>query len=303
MVLDNLSEGHRSSVRWGPFVHGDLADRDLVRDTLRRQRIDAVIHCAASAYVGESVENPCKYFHNNVTNTLGLLDEMLRVGVRAIVFSSTCATYGLPERLPIREDHPQLPVSPYGESKLFVERAMQWYGGAYGLRWMALRYFNAAGADPDGSLGELHQPETHLIPRVIEAALTSGSPIEVFGTDHPTPDGTAIRDYIHVADLARAHVLAIEHLCSGGESRALNLGTGTGSSVREVVRTVEQVSGRRVLELPMPRRAGDPAALVADANQAAAILGWQPRMSRIGDIITTAWRWHARESSRSAKSE
>lgn len=300
VVLDNLSEGHRWAVRWGAFVQGDLVDRACVRDTLRDHEIDAVIHFAASAYVGESVENPRKYFQNNVTNTLTLLDEMLQAGVQSIVFSSTCATYGEPERLPIDERHPQRPVNPYGESKLFVERVLQWYGQAYGLKWMALRYFNAAGADPNGKLGEMHEPETHLIPRIIQGVLVPGTAVEVFGVDYPTRDGTAIRDYIHVSDLATAHVEALDYLQAGGESQALNLGTGNGYTVREVIAAVERITGARVAEIPFPRRSGDPPALIADATRAGEILGWQPRYSDIDQIVSTAWQWHRSQGERQA---
>jgi len=291
VVLDNLSEGHSWAVQWGPFVRGDLVDRRVVRRTLQEHGIESVVHFAANAYVGESVENPRKYFQNNVANTLVLLDAMLDAGVRSIVFSSSCTVYGPPEALPLGEDHPQGPISPYGESKLFMERVLRWYERAYGLRWMALRYFNAAGADPDGVIGELHRPETHLIPRVIEAAYSRTSRVKVYGTDYPTPDGTAVRDYVHVADLARAHVAALDYLTSGGESRALNLGTGRGYSVLEVIRAVEHVSGRSVWQVAMPRRTGDPAALVADADAAATALGWRPLLSDINDIVSTAWQW------------
>jgi UDP-arabinose 4-epimerase len=307
--LDNLSEGHRWAVRWGPLIEGDLADADLIRDVLRDHQIQAVIHFAANAYVGESVEHPRKYFRNNVTNTLHLLEAMHDTGVRDIVFSSTCATYGLPEKLPIHEDHPQHPVNPYGESKLFVERALRWFGDAYDMRWVSLRYFNAAGADPEGEIGEEHHQEPHLIPLVIQAALGLAPHVEVYGNDYPTADGTAIRDYIHVADLARAHVLALEHLVGGGRSLALNLGTGTGHSVLEVIRAVEEVSGREVPVRRVDRRPGDPEALVADASQAQAVLGWRPEYSDLADIVRTAWQWQesrvqaaseARDSARGA---
>jgi UDP-arabinose 4-epimerase len=260
VVLDDLSMGHRGAVRWGPFIHGNVGNRSLLRQMMAEHRIEGVIHFAAHAYVGESVSEPRKYFHNNVANTLALLDAMMDVGVQRIVFSSTCATYGLPESLPIGEDHPQRPVNPYGESKLFVEKILQAYGHAYGLRWITLRYFNAAGADPDGELGEVHEPETHLIPLVIHAALGQRPWIDVFGTDYKTSDGTAIRDFIHVTDLADAHARALRHLRNGGESLALNLGTGTGYSVREVIATVERVvdvqcpCGRRRLAPATHRR-------------------------------------------------
>jgi UDP-glucose-4-epimerase GalE len=293
VVLDNLSEGHRRAVRWGPFVHGDVGDRALVRGVVQQYRIEGVIHFAASAYVGDSVREPRTYFHNNVTNTLALLDAMLEVGLDRIVFSSTCATYGIPTTLPIDEDHPQRPVNPYGESKLFVERVLQAYAHAYGLRWVALRYFNAAGADPAGELGEDHGPETHLIPLVIDAALGRRSWVDVYGTDYPTPDGTAIRDYIHVTDLADAHVHALRYLLGGGASVALNLGTGAGHSVRQVIATVERVGGRPVPVQEAPGRAGDPPALVAAARQARQTLGWSPRLADLDLIVRTAWEWRA----------
>jgi UDP-glucose-4-epimerase GalE len=296
VVLDNLSTGHRDNVRWGPFVAGDLADGDLVRRTLQEHDITAVIHFAASAYVGESMQQPRKYFRNNVVNSLNLLDAMLDTGVHTIVFSSSCATYGIPDSLPIREEQLQHPVNPYGESKLFVERAIHWYGERYGLQWTALRYFNVAGADPEGELGEEHSPETHLIPLVIEAALGRREHIEILGTDYPTPDGSAVRDYIHVADLATAHVAALQHLLEGGDSTALNLATGHGYSVREVVRAVEQVSGREVPVRCAQRREGDPPRLVADPHRAEQILGWCAEHSGLQEIVETAWRWYTREA-------
>jgi UDP-arabinose 4-epimerase len=293
VVLDDLSMGHRGAVRWGPFIHGNVGNRSLLRQMMAEHRIEGVIHFAAHAYVGESVSEPRKYFHNNVANTLALLDAMMDVGVQRIVFSSTCATYGLPESLPIGEDHPQRPVNPYGESKLFVEKILQAYGHAYGLRWITLRYFNAAGADPDGELGEVHEPETHLIPLVIHAALGQRPWIDVFGTDYKTSDGTAIRDFIHVTDLADAHARALRHLRNGGESLALNLGTGTGYSVREVIATVERVGRCPVPVREAPARPGDPPALVADARRAQRVLGWQPQYANLDVIVGTAWDWQA----------
>jgi len=256
-------------------------------------RVEGVIHLAAHAYVGESVAAPRKYFKNNVTGTLALLDAMMDTGVERIVFSSTCATYGLPESLPIAEDHPQRPVNPYGDSKLFIERVLQAYGHAYDLRWITLRYFNAAGADPDGELGEDHDPETHVIPLAIAAALGQRPWIDVFGTDYPTHDGTAIRDFIHVTDLADAHVRALRHLRNGGESLALNLGTGTGYSVREVIAAVERVGRCSVPVREAPPRPGDPPALVADARRAQSVLAWQPRYADLDVIVGTAWDWQA----------
>jgi UDP-arabinose 4-epimerase len=294
VTLDNLARGHRSAVRWGPLVEVDLADRAGVSAVLREFDIAAVIHFAALAYVGESMSEPGRYFQNNVSQTLNLLDAMRDAEVGRIVFSSTCATYGVPDEMPIHEEHLQRPVNPYGESKLFVERALHWHGVAHALSWMALRYFNAAGADPDGEIGERHDPETHLIPLAIETALGRRDALQVMGTDYPTPDGTAIRDYVHVSDLANAHVRALRHLEAGGASGALNLGTGSGHSVRDVVAMVEHVSGRRVTTLDAPRRAGDPPVLVAAPGCARELLGWQPRCSDLETIVRTAYRWHLR---------
>jgi UDP-arabinose 4-epimerase len=295
VTLDNLVCGHRDAVRWGPFVRGDIGDRALVRRVLREHRVSAVMHFAGYAYVGESMRNPGKYFDNNVCNSAALLDSMRAEGVERIVFSSTCATYGVPQRVPIDETHAQQPVNPYGESKLFVERMLEWYRGAHGLRYAALRYFNAAGADPDGEIGEDHEPETHVIPLLIDAALGRLPQFLILGTDYPTPDGSAIRDYVHVTDLAFAHVSALRGLESSGECLRLNLGTGTGHSVRDVIRMVEDVTGRTVPVKEAPRRPGDPPELVADSAQAREILGWIPRHSDLRTIISTAWRWHAHE--------
>jgi UDP-arabinose 4-epimerase len=292
VTFDSLVYGHREAVKWGPLVEGDLADRELLNTVLRDHSIKAVVHFAAYAYVGESMQNPGKYFQNNVTNTINLLEAMRDNDVGAIVFSSTCATYGMPQSLPIDESHPQAPVNPYGESKLFVEKALHWFGVAHGISSVALRYFNAAGADPDGEIGEQHDPETHLIPLIIDTALGQRAAIDVYGTDYPTPDGTAIRDYIHVTDLAEAHALALGHLLSGGESTCLNLGTGQGYSVREVIDAVEKCSGTNVATRNCARRAGDPAELVADARQARHVLQWSPAWSSLEQIIETALCWH-----------
>jgi UDP-glucose-4-epimerase GalE len=300
VVLDNLVTGHREAVKWGPFIEGDVGDKELLAKIFTEHRIEAVIHFAASLLVGESVKNPQKYFWNNVVNTLSLLDEMKACGVKPIVFSSSAAAYGNPVKVPIPEDHPTNPVNPYGESKLCMERAIRWYGVAYGLRGVALRYFNAAGADLDGELGEEHDPESHLIPLVVQAALGQRPDVEVYGTDYPTPDGTAIRDYIHVVDLADAHLRALEYLADEGESTELNLGTGKGHSVREVVAGVGKVCGGRVPAKDAPRRAGDPAVLVADPSKARQVLGWQPQHSDLDTIIQSAWTWH---SSKGRKTE
>ena len=293
VVFDNLSEGHRWAARYGPLIEGELADTDLVRETLLSTRAEAVIHFAANAYVGESIQNPQKYFRNNVGGTISLLDAVRAAGVPRLVFSSTCATYGCPDRIPIDEDHKQDPVNPYGASKLFVEQMLRWNAAAHGLRYVALRYFNAAGADAELELGEVHNPETHLIPIAIRAALGVGPRLEIFGTDYPTADGTAIRDYVHVTDLARAHVAALRYLEADQASAAFNLGTGFGVSVREVIDRVEAVSQKPVPRHEGPRRVGDPVELVADARRARSILGWEPQCSDLATIVQTAWRWHS----------
>lgn len=295
VTIDNFVYGHDWAVKWGPLEEGDIGDPEFVERVVREHRIEAVVHFAAYAYVGESMSEPAAYFRNNVINSLSLLETMHSCGVRTIVFSSTCATYGLPEEVPIGEEHPQRPVNPYGESKLFLERTLNWYEAAYKLRSVALRYFNAAGADPDGEIGEDHDPETHLIPLAIAAALGQGPELRVFGNDYPTPDGTAVRDYVHVTDLASAHVKALDYLLRGGTSTALNLGTGIGRSVREVIAAVERASRRRVPMHEAPRRAGDPPLLIAAPGQAREILGWEPKLSDIDSIVTTALRWHSRK--------
>jgi UDP-arabinose 4-epimerase len=292
VAYDNLIYGHKEAVRWGPFVEGDIGDRAKVAETIRRHNIGAVMHFAAFAYVGESVEKPDKYFQNNVVNSLSLFDAMRDTGVKEIVFSSTCATYGLPETMPIREDTPQLPVNPYGETKLMIEKALHWYGVAYGIRHVALRYFNAAGADPDGEIGEMHDPETHLIPLILDAAAGRRANIGIFGTDYPTRDGSAIRDYIHVQDLADAHIRAQQYLAKGGESVAINLGTGNGHSVREMIEAARRITGKEIPTKESPRRAGDPPVLVADSRLAKDKLGWVPAMDSLEKIIGTAWTWH-----------
>jgi UDP-glucose-4-epimerase GalE len=293
IIFDNLSAGHRWAVGSKTLIEADLGDKLSIQRALKQHNIEAVIHFAAHAYVGESVKDPRKYFQNNAVNTLNLLDTMLDCGVKYFVYSSTCATYGIPEKLPIPEDHPQRPVNPYGESKLFIERVLHWYELAYDLRWVALRYFNAAGAS--GQLGECHDPETHLIPLAIEAVLT-GVSLSVFGTDYPTEDGTAVRDYIHVDDLASAHVSALEYLLQKGASRAFNLGTGTGHSVREVIEMVERVGKKPVPYRTADRRPGDPPVLVADNRAALDLLGWRPQKSSLRGIIESAWHWHAKSA-------
>jgi UDP-glucose-4-epimerase GalE len=294
ITYDSLVHGHREAVRWGPLVEADLADAERLTDALKRFDVRAVLHFAAFAYVGESVERPGLYFRNNVANTLTLLEAMRTCAVRHVVFSSTCATYGIPDRVPILESAPQRPVNPYGESKLMVERMLHWYGTAHGFTHAILRYFNAAGADPEGLIGEDHDPETHLIPLVLQAAMGQRAQIDVLGSDYPTPDGTAVRDYIHVQDLADAHVRALDLLLKGGLSITVNLGTGTGHSVREVIAAAERVTGRRIARREAPRRFGDPPVLVADASRAGELLGWKPALSDLDTILKTAWAWHSR---------
>ncbi|HSD41740.1 MAG TPA: UDP-glucose 4-epimerase GalE [Burkholderiales bacterium] len=295
VVYDNLSRGHREFARWGPLEVGDIGDAARLDAVFARHRVDAVMHFAALAYVGESVSEPALYYRNNVGGTLELLEAMRRAGVRRLVFSSTCATYGVPERMPITEDLPQQPINPYGMSKLVVERMLRDYDAAYGLRSVSLRYFNAAGCDPDGEVGEDHDPETHLIPRVLMAADGALPHVEIFGTDYSTPDGTCLRDYVHVADLAEGHVQALGYLERGGATTAINLGTGRAFSVREVIAAAERVTGRRVPVREAARRAGDPPVLVADAARARAVLGFAPRFTEIEPIVETAWRWHKRK--------
>lgn len=287
IIYDSLVNGHRRLTKGFELVEGDIADEAKLQSILKR--VDGVMHFAAHAYVGESVENPRKYFRNNVEAALTLLNETLDAGIRRFVFSSTCAVYGEPAKVPITEDNPRQPVNPYGTSKLFCEYALEAYDRAYGLRSARLRYFNAAGADESGEIGEMHNPETHLIPLAL-AATQEGTELKIFGTDYPTPDGTCVRDYIHVNDLADAHVQALQHLEKGGESVALNLGSGLGNSVLEVIQTAEAVTGRPVRRKIGPRRAGDPPVLVADPSLAQKVLGWKATRS-LPDIVAGAWKW------------
>jgi UDP-glucose-4-epimerase GalE len=289
VIYDNLSNGHRWAVGSKTLIEADLADKAAIRRAIEGCHIDAVIHFAGYAYAGESVANPREYFQNNVVNSLNLLDTMLDTGVKHIVYSSTCSTYGVPQTVPISEEHNQRPVNPYGESKLFVERVLHWYGEAYGLKWVVLRYFNAAGAS--GEMGECHDPETHLIPVAINAVLT-GVPMSIFGTDYPTKDGTAVRDYIHVSDLGSAHLLALDYQLKQGRSRAFNLGTGSGFSIREVLQTVAEIAKSPVPHRVAGRRPGDPAVLIADNREAKQVLGWKPQCSSLREIVESAWRWH-----------
>ena len=303
VIYDNLSTGFRRLVQGFELVEGDIADDSKLRPVLAR--VDAVMHFAAHAYVGESVENPRKYFRNNVLGALSLLNSALDNGIRRFVFSSTCAVYGLPEQIPIAEQTPREPVNPYGASKLFFENALEAYSRAYGLRSVRLRYFNAAGADESGETGELHDPETHLIPLALAASTENGRELQIYGTDYPTPDGTCVRDYIHVNDLADAHVRALQYLErnsekdggeTGGDSLAINLGTGRGHSVLEVIQAAENATGRPVRRKMGPRRPGDPPVLVADPSKAQRVLGWTAKRN-LADIVSSAWTWMQKTSS------
>lgn len=292
IVFDNLIYGHKEAVKWGKLVVGDLKNVDEIEAVFKNNQIDAVFHFAAYAYVGESVEHPEKYYYNNVANTLNLLHVMIKYGCNRIIFSSTCATYGEPEKVPITEDMPQNPINPYGATKLMVERIFQDYHKAYGLQYVVLRYFNAAGADPDGEIGESHNPETHIIPLVLDAASGKRPDIKVFGTDYDTPDGSCIRDYIHVYDLATAHLLALHHLEAGKESQFFNLGNEKGTSVLEVVDSVKRVTRRNLKVTLTDRRPGDPAKLVGSSQKAQEVLGWKPIYGDIDVIVEHAWKWH-----------
>jgi UDP-glucose-4-epimerase GalE len=297
VVFDNLNTGHRELVRWGPLIEGDIRDGQALASAFRETRPAAVIHFAALSLVGESSSLPGRYYDVNVGGTLQLLEAMRAASVDCLVFSSTCALYGEVETVPIDETAPQQPVSPYGMTKRACEGMMDDFGRAHGLRSVRLRYFNAAGADPGAVIGEWHEPETHLIPLILDAALGRRANVRVFGSDYPTADGTAVRDYIHVLDLAEAHVAALRHLLDGGASAALNLGTGAGASVAEVIGAVERVTGRRVPVEQAPRRAGDPPALVADPRLAQATLGWRAERN-LDSIVADAWRWHLKLAGR-----
>lgn len=292
VVYDNLVNGHKDAVRWGPFEHGDVLDRSRLDEVIRKHQPKAVLHFAAFAYVGESTIDPAKYYRNNVFGSLTLLEAVRDHGIAHFVFSSSCALYGVPATLPITEETPPHPINPYGRSKLFVEQMLEDFQSAYGLQWIALRYFNAAGADPDGDLGEDHDPETRIVPLALWAAMGKREKFTIFGTDYDTPDGTCIRDYIHVGDLADAHVRALRALESGLPSGPFNLGVGQGASVREVVQAVEQVTGLPVPVEEVARREGDPAVLISDASRARSVLGWKPARTCLTDIVETAWKWH-----------
>jgi UDP-arabinose 4-epimerase len=298
--LDNLIYGHEYAVRWGPLEQGDIGDAATLDRILSHYQPVAVMHFAAYAYVGESVTDPAKYYHNNVVGALSLLDAMRRNGVNQLVFSSTCATYGEPMKTPISEEHPQAPINPYGRTKWMIEQAMADYAQGHGLKGVALRYFNAAGADPDGEAGEDHDPETHLIPLVLQAAAGQRPAIAVFGDDYPTPDGTCVRDYIHVTDLADAHVRALAFLQGQPGFHAFNLGNGNGFSVKQVIETAERIVGHEIPTRIEGRRAGDPAILVGDATAAREQLGWQPAYDSLQTILQTAWRWEQIKQQRSA---
>lgn len=292
IVFDNLIYGHKKFVKWGDFALGDLTNIEQIRLVFQKYSIDAVMHFAAFAYVGESVEQPKKYYGNNVVATLNLLNVMLEFNVKYFIFSSTCATYGNPQYLPIDEDHPQSPINPYGMSKLMVENILKDYANAYDFKFVSLRYFNASGCDPECEIGENHNPETHLIPLILDAAIGRRETIKVFGTDYDTRDGTAIRDYIHVIDLAQAHILALEDLFLGNGSDIYNLGNGQGFSVKEVIECAKKVTKREFEVNYTDRRAGDPAILIGSSEKIIKRLNWAPQFNKLEDIINTAWEWH-----------
>ena len=289
IVYDNLCTGHRDFVKWGDFAYGDIRDTQRLRACFKKYKPDGVIHFAAFAYVGESVQDPGKYFSNNVGGTLSILEAMRDEEVPNIIVSSTCAVYGQPGKMPISENTPANPMNPYGASKLFMERMLADFHTAHGINWTALRYFNAAGSDPDGEVGELHDPETHLIPLVLKAALGQVDHLNVFGNDYPTPDGTCIRDYVHVCDLAQAHIIALQKLLHNGPSKSINCGTGKGFSIMEIIRQAEEISGKTIPHEIKPRRAGDPAQLVADNTEARDYLNWTPQQSSLQNCLKTAY--------------
>lgn len=291
VILDNLVYGHPEAVKWGILEKGDLSDVKRLEEIFEKYRIKAVFHFAAYAYVGESVAQPSKYYNNNVSNTLHLLDVMNRYQVKDIIFSSTCATYGMQEKMPITEDMDQRPINPYGASKLMIERILADYSRAYGFHYCCLRYFNAAGADPEGEIGESHTPETHVIPLILETAAGNRDKIQVFGTDYPTRDGSCIRDYIHVADLADAHLRALDYVMGGG-SICLNLGNGTGTTVLELIEAARKVTGKEIPVELLGRRPGDPPVLAGSPEKAEKVLGWKPRYGEIEVILQHAWNWH-----------
>ena len=294
VVMDRLTTGHKKAVLTEHFYEADICDSKAVQDIVKRHQVDAVIHFAAKSLVGESVAHPDLYFHENTGKTNQFVSALIQCGMRTIVFSSTAAVYGLPETIPISEDTAKLPINPYGVSKLMIEQSFPWLEQAYGLKWMALRYFNAAGASLDGEIGEDHDPETHLIPLVLKTALGQRPSISIYGTDYNTHDGTCIRDYVHVLDLAQAHVLALEALERGVSCQALNVGTGRGYSVREIIEAAQKITGRDIPVVETERRHGDPDILIADSSKIQNLLGWKPQYSDLDTIIRTAWEWHRR---------
>jgi UDP-glucose 4-epimerase len=292
VVFDNLSNGKKEFVQGGQLVIGDLLDKDAVRRVFKSGDIVAVLHFASLIQVGESYLDPRKYYGQNLVSSLNLLDAMLEAGVKSFIFSSSAAVYGVPRQIPIPEDHPLLPINPYGQTKFFVEKILQDYDRAYGMKFISLRYFNAAGADPGGDLGEMHDPETHLIPNILSVILGKKEYLEIYGANFPTPDGTAVRDYIHVTDLSSAHVLALQRLLSSSQSEFINLGTNKGYSVREVIAKTEEITGKKVPSRQKSRREGDVPVLLASKERAERLLGWKLRYSELGTIIETAWKWH-----------
>jgi len=295
VVFDSLVKGHQEAVKWGEFFQGDLANIEDLRQVFTKYKIDAVLHFAAFIEVGESVKDPQKYYQNNVKNTLNLFQVMLENDVKKLIFSSTAATFGNPQYTPIDELHPQVPINPYGQAKLMVEKILADYDFAYGLKYVALRYFNACGADLDNEIGENHTPESHLIPLILDAAIGKREDIKIFGTDYPTPDGTCVRDYIHVTDLAQAHILALQYLLDGNDSNSFNLGNGKGFSVKEVIDAAKKVTGVDFKVTEVERRAGDPPELVADSTKAKQVLKWQPQYADLETIVKSAWAWHQKK--------
>lgn len=295
VVFDSLVKGHQEAVKWGEFFQGDLSNIEDLRQVFSKYKIDAVLHFAAFIEVGESVKDPQKYYQNNVKNTLNLFQVMLENDVKKIIFSSTAATFGNPQYTPIDELHPQVPINPYGQAKLMVEKILADYDIAYGLKYVALRYFNACGADLDNEIGENHTPESHLIPLILDAAIGKREDIKIFGTDYPTPDGTCVRDYVHVTDLAQAHILALQYLLNGNDSNCFNLGNGKGFSVKEVIDTAKKVTGVNFKVTEVERRAGDPPELVADSTKAKQVLKWQPQYADLETIVKSAWAWHQKK--------
>ncbi len=292
IVLDNLSNGRSEFVKWGPFIEGDIIDSGLVLTIVHKYKIESVIHFAANAYVGESILNPRKYYNNNVISSISFINTIVDAGIKFIVFSSSCSVYGIPQYNPIDEKHPCNPINPYGESKLIIENLLKWYGKVYNFNSISLRYFNAAGADPESVIGECHDPETHLIPLAIQSALKEQPYLKIFGADYKTKDGTAIRDYIHVEDIAKAHIAAIIELKNGLETSVVNLGRGEGSSVFEVIETIENISGLKINYQIKSRREGDPSVLISSNDYSKTLLNWLPDYKNLKSIIKTSWDWH-----------